>query len=138
MGKMQLHIVDLLVGPVPFGLRTEVLDPFHHDASIPGAVENRNVAVLRHIVPEPPEIVVGFFDAAWRSRRADLIASWIQMAREPADRAALSGRVPSLKAKHHGDSQPVKLAMEHGKLFLELVKLLLILLPFQAFAQICL
>ena len=95
---MRLHIIDLLISAAPFRLRAKAFDPFHHHAAIPGAVENRDVSGLGNPRPEAPQIMMGFFQRTGRSRRADLIASGIQMAGKPADRPAFSSGVPSLEA----------------------------------------
>ena len=57
---MCFHLVDLPICMVPVLLGTEALDPLHHDSSVPGAVKDRDVSCLRHMIPESPEIVMDF------------------------------------------------------------------------------
>ena len=119
---MCFHLVDLPICMVPVLLGTEALDPLHHDSSVPGAVKDRDVSCLRHMIPEAPEIVMGFFHIVRRCCRTDLISAGIKMARQTFDRSSLSGGIPALKAKDHRDPQTVEFSVEHFQPFLELVQ----------------
>ena len=130
------HLVDFLICPFPVRLTAEALDPLHHHAPVPGAVEDRNMPRFRHLPPETPQIMVYLLHIIRCRRRIDLVAAWIQVACQAPDRTAFSRRIPAFKADHHRNPQPVQLAVQHLQLFLQLIQTFLIFLACQRFRQI--
>ena len=133
---MRFHLVDLPVGMMPVCLGAESLDPLHHDSSVPGPVEDRDMSGLRHIVPESPEIVVGFFQVIRGCRRADLVTSRVEVACQTLDRAAFSSRIPSLESQYHRDPQTIEFPVERLQAFLELCQFFPVLCLLEALRKI--
>ncbi len=52
-----LEVIDLFVGPMPFGRLGEALDALDEDAAVPGAVENDDLAVLWQALPKTLEVI---------------------------------------------------------------------------------
>ena len=55
------HLIDFLIRPFPVRLTAEALDPLHHHAPVPGAVEDGNVTVFGQSGPEAPEVMTRLF-----------------------------------------------------------------------------
>ena len=51
------ELIDLLVGPLPFGRGGEAFDPLDQHAAVPGAVERSDLAVLRQALPKTLEVM---------------------------------------------------------------------------------
>ena len=133
---MGFHLVDLLVCALPLFITAEALDPLHHHPAVPGAVKYRNVACLRHMIPETPHIMVLLLNVIGRSGGTHLITPRVQMTGQTFDCAAFSSCIPALEAQHHRDSPAVDLTVQHFQLFLKVVYLLLVFFTGQVLRQI--
>ena len=94
-----LVVVDFGISPGPFGVGGKALDPFHHYAPIPGAVENREVPWGGRLIPEAPQVVAGFFFGGRRGYRVDLIVRYIHQPAETANRTALARGIGALEGE---------------------------------------
>src|SRR5688572_29811225 len=97
VGELLFELVDLVVGAAPLVLRGELLDPLDEHPAVPGAVEHRDLARTRKLLPEPPEVMARLLVRARRRDRVDLEAAGVEFLREPADRAAFPRGVPALE-----------------------------------------
>src|SRR3954453_18438851 len=100
--ELLLEVVDLAVGPQPLGRAGEALHPLDQDPAVPGAVEDRDVALARHVAPEAPEVGAGLLLVGGCCDRVDPEPSRVERRRHTADAAALAGRVVALEDRDHG------------------------------------
>ena len=100
LGELPLEIVDLPECPPPVVLAAKALDPFHQNAAIPGAVEDRHAAVRRDLPPKPPEVVGLFLLGRGLGDRNHRVVARVDGARQPANRPAFAGGVPTLEDEH--------------------------------------
>src|SRR3954469_12613635 len=100
--ELLLEVVDLAVGPQPLSRAGEALHPLDQDPAVPGAVEDRDVALARHVAPEAPEVGAGLLLVGGRSDGVDPEAPRVERRRRAADAAALAGRVVALEDGDHG------------------------------------
>src|SRR3954466_14339917 len=122
--ELLLEVVDLAVGPQPLGRAGEALHALDQDPPVPGAVEDRDVAVAGHVAPEPPEVGPGLLLVGRRGHGVDPEAARVERRRRTADAAALAGGVVALEDGDHGPApeglavdqpgQPVLLGREPG------------------------
>lgn len=93
--EMLFHLVDLLVGGLPFFVGAKGFDSLDEDASVPRAVEDGDFSSRRHFFPEAPEVVVAELylrrGCDWR----DVVSAWVDALDESLDAAAFSGGVPA-------------------------------------------
>src|SRR5208283_400242 len=92
-----LEVLDLVVGPAPFGRRGEALDALDHDAPVPGAVENDDLAVLRQPLPKTLEVMQRFLPPGRSGDRVHLEAARIERPSQAANNAALACSIPALE-----------------------------------------
>src|SRR3954452_15908866 len=109
--ELLLEVVDLAVGPQPLGRAGEALDPLDQDAAVPGAVEDRDVALAWHVAPEAPEVGPGLLLVGRGGDRVDPEAAGIERRRHAADAATLAGGVVALEDGDHGPA-PEGLAVD--------------------------
>ena len=76
--QIGLKVVDFPVGAPPVRLAAEALNPLDEDATVPGAVKNRNVAALREPLVEAPEEVTLFLFRRRTRNRERRIAAGIE------------------------------------------------------------
>ena len=101
-GELGLEVVQFRVGAAPLGVAAEAFDPFDEYATIPGAIVNCDAAGARRVAPKAPEVVVLFFFVGGLRDGDHAKITGVECAREPADRAALAGGVPTLEDPHDG------------------------------------
>ena len=116
------HRRNLFVCRDPFGPGTKSFHPFHEHASVPTAIEDGNVPVLRHSSPKPPEIMVTTLDVVGSGNRDDLIAPGVETCHQSSDAAPLACRVPTFTDDDHGNSVLVNAVFEVAELLLEAPK----------------
>ena len=127
--QLRFEVIDLVVGALPFGGLRETLDALHQDAAVPGAVEDHDLPLGRHITPEAPQVVVAPL-LLGRSRDGDhREVTSFQSAGDATDDATLAGGVPPLERQHCGDplfagldGQPMQAGLLFGQ-FLAIVGL---------------
>ena len=56
--ELLLEIVDFGVGSLPLLPGSETFDALHEHAAIPAAIKDGDVALLRQVAPEAPEVMV--------------------------------------------------------------------------------
>ncbi len=95
------EVVDLLVGPSPLDLGSEILDPLHQDAAVPAAVEYGHASPSGEWRPEPPEKVVPELVGCRGSEGRDVNVPGVERLDEPLDRTALARGVPALEDDAH-------------------------------------
>src|SRR3954451_4565097 len=100
--ELLLEVVDLAVGPQPLGRAGEALHALDQDPPVPGAVEDRDVALARHVAPEPPEVGPGLLLVGRRCDGVDPEAPRVERRRRTADAATLAGGVVALEDRDHG------------------------------------
>ena len=97
LAQLLLEVVDLAVGPAPLGRAGEPLDPLDQHPAVPGAVEDRDPPVARHIAPEPPEIGPPLLLVGRCRDRIDPVLARVERHGHAADGAALAGGVVPLE-----------------------------------------
>ena len=120
--------IDLIIGALPVVLRAEALQPLDHDASVPGAVKNADVAAAGQTRPEAPEILAVFLV---RLRRGDghyVEAARVQRLGDAADIAALARGVPALVAEYDRDLLAVDDVVQLGQPLLQLFEFFFVFL----------
>ena len=113
--QIGLKVVDFPVGAPPVRLAAEALNPLDEDATVPGAVKNRNVAALREPLVEAPEEVAFFLFRCRARNRERRIAAGIERRGEALNAAALSRGVPALKADNQRDASGVEKVLIFGE-----------------------
>ena len=127
-GQFFLKFIDLVIGALPVVFGAESLETFYHDTAVPGAVEDRDVAVLGKACPEAPEEMPGLFVRLGACNRKHLESSGIQSCSDTLDIAALAGSIPSLVGNDDRDFPAVQLVVQGMELFLQTVQFFLVLL----------
>ena len=126
LAPLRLHILDFIVGTLPFLRFGKAFDALHHNTSVPGAVKNRYGAGLRQSGPEAPLIMELLFYNVRRRNRMHMEAQRVQCRRQSADSAALAGSIPALKADDYRNLRLEHFNLQLCQLFLILVELFLI------------
>ena len=128
LSPLLLHILDFVIGALPFIILGKALYALHHNTSVPGAVENGNIARLRQMHPKAPQIVELALHHVGSGHRMHTKAQGVQSRRQAADSATLASCVPALKADNCGDLRLEHLNLQLLQAFLVLIQLLLIVL----------
>ena len=129
------HIVHLLISPLPLLLRTEALNPLHHDPAVPGPVKDGDMACPGQPGPEAPQIMAGFLVGLGAGDRMHLIPSGIQSFCDTLNISALACRIPALIANNHRHPLAVQTVMQLSKLALQCFQLRLVLIRLYFFIQ---
>src|SRR6476659_978200 len=90
LGELLLELVDLAVGAHPVELGAELLHALHQHAPVPGAVEDRRLAVSRDVAPEAPQVRLRAFFVGRRGHRDHSEEARVHGLREAPDGAALA------------------------------------------------
>ena len=109
------EFIHLIIGTLPVIFTAKSLKTFYHDTSIPCAVKNRDVSVLRKSCPESPEIMPCFFMRLRTCDRLHLISSRIQRTGDSLDVSALSGSIPSFIGNNYRHTFAVQTIMQFSK-----------------------
>ena len=128
VGQFLLKFIHLVIGALPVILAAEAFNALHHDASVPGAVKDRDVAVLGKPVPEPPKEVPGLLVGFRAGDGMHFIAAGIQSAGDPLDIAALAGCVPALIGNNDRDLLAVEFIVQIPQFLLQTIQLLVVFL----------
>ena len=99
--QLALEIVDFAVGAFPFVLLAETLDPFDHDAPVPGTVENGDLAGLGQPPPEAPQVMVGGVIAFGSGDGIHHKTARIDFLGDAPDGSAFAGSIPALENDSH-------------------------------------
>ena len=91
------ELIDLYVGALPFGLAGKLLDPLDQDSPVPRAVKDHDLARPRQLLPKSLQIMPSLLMMQWSGDRINLEAARIQGPAQPADDAALAGRIPAFE-----------------------------------------
>ena len=113
--QIGLKVVDFPVGAPPVRLAAEALNPLDEDATVPGAVKNRNVAALREPLVEAPEEVAFFLFRRRARNRERRVAAGVERRGETLNAAALSRGVPAFKADNQRDASGVEKVLIFGE-----------------------
>src|SRR3954447_18541412 len=89
--ELLLEVVDLAVGPQPLGRAGEPLHPLDQDPAVPGAVEDPDVALARHVAREAPEVGAAFLLVGGCCARDAPEPPLVGRRRHPSEAAALAG-----------------------------------------------
>ena len=127
LAPLRLHILDFIVGTLPFLRLGKAFDALYHHAAVPGAVKNRYISRLRQSGPKAPLIMELLFNHVRRRNRMHMEAQRVQCRRQSADSAALAGSIPTLKAYDYRNLRLEHFNLQLAQLFLVLVQLFLIL-----------
>ena len=125
---LRLHILDFIVGTLPFLRLCKALYALHHDASIPGAVKNSDIARRRQMKPKAPLIMELLLDHVRRCHGVYSKAQRVKRSRQTADSTALACCIPALKADDYRYLLLEHFNLQLRQLLLVLIELLLIFL----------
>ena len=126
LAPLRLHILDFIVGTLPFLRFGKAFDALHHNTAVPSAVKNRYSARLRQSGPEAPLIMELLFNHVRRRNRVHMKAQRVQCRRQSADSTALACGIPALKADNNRNLRLEHFNLQLCQLFLVLIKLFLI------------
>ena len=76
--ELFLELVDLGVGAAPFFFGRKAFDPLNENASVPAAVEDRDLPGARQVPPEAPEVMLRPLLVGGRGDRDDLIRARVE------------------------------------------------------------
>ena len=99
--QLLLEIIDFRIGTQPLIRRAEAFDPLDQHTPVPGAVENGELAALRHVAPEAPEPGLRQLLVGGRGDLHGAVKPWIQRPGDSPDRTALARRIVSFEQREH-------------------------------------
>ena len=126
LAPLRLHILNFIVGALPFLRFGKAFDTLYHNTSVPSAVKNCYGARLRQSGPEAPLIMELLFNHVRRCNRVHMEAQRVQCRRQSADSASLAGSIPALKADDYRNLRLEHFNLQLCQLFLVLIQLFLI------------
>src|SRR5690606_34903792 len=100
--ELRLEFRDLVIGPLPFGLRREALDPLDEHAAVPGAIVDRDLPMPGNVAPESPEVRMCALFVGRRRRADHTPQARVDRLGDPTDRPALARRVVAFEDEDRG------------------------------------
>ena len=136
VAQLLFEVINLAIGTHPVGRRAEAFDAFHQDAAVPGAVEHREHAARRDLLPEAPQVRLRALVFTGRGNRHDMVLTRVQRRRHPADRTALARRIVAFKHRDQRVFAHALVAHQAGQPRLFGDQLFFVIVLFQVLAQV--
>ena len=127
-GQDTFKLIDFVVGTLPVIFRAESFKPLDHDPSVPGSVEDADMAGAGQPLPEPPQVLTVQFMRFRGGNRHDVDTAGIQRIGDTPDIAALSGGVPSLVTDHDRNPIDIDEIVKDTEALLQLLQFFLVIL----------